>query len=57
MGFLLGIALLIVGASFTKDNARTTVTLKAYSLPQTNIKRGENPLAINNIGIEIGRSF
>ena len=57
MGFLLGVALLLFGVSFTKDNATTTVSLKAYSLPKVNEKRGDNKLSVNHISVGISRTF
>ena len=57
MSFLIGIALLLVGVSYTKPNAQTVVTIKAHTLPSINVKRGHNPLTVNNFGIEISRIF
>ena len=57
MGFLLGLSLLLFGVSFTSKEATTTVKFKAYSLPTVNKGRGDNPLVINNVGVEISRTF
>ena len=57
MSFILGIALLLFGTSFTNPDASTTVLVKAHSLPSINERRGNEPLTINSIGVEISRTF
>ena len=57
MGFLLGVALLLFGVSFTNEKATTTVSIKAYTLPEVNKLRDVHPLRVNHLGVEISRTF